>query len=224
MKKKLSVLILCVLVPCVIIVCTLMFKGKFYAWISLLIGVLACVPFFLRFEAGETNVKRLVLISIMVALSVIGRIIFAPIPGFKPVTAIVIITAMCFGSEAGFMTGALSAVISNMYFGQGPWTPFQMLSWGIIGFIAGIIANLLRKSKFSLAVYGAVSGVLFSLIMDVWSVLWADSFFNIKRYIAFIATALPFTVEYAISNVIFLLLFSKPIAKILDRIKLKYGL
>ncbi len=224
MKKWLSYIILCLIVPAVVLGGALLFKEKQYAWISLCVTVLSCVPFFLHFEHSENDVRKLILIAVMVAISVIGRFIFAPIPGFKPVTAMVVITAMYFGGEAGFMTGALSAVISNFYFGQGPWTPFQMFSWGIVGFLAGVIADPLKKSKIVLVVYAIVSGVLYSLLMDVWTVLWADGYFNISRYAAAVISAAQFTIIYAVSNVIFLLVFSKPIGKILERIKEKYRL
>ena len=166
----------------------------------------------------------MMIIAVMVSLAVVGRIIFTPLPGFKPVTAIVVITAMYFGGEAGFLTGALSAVISDFYFGQGPWTPFQMFVWGLIGFIAGVISNPLKRSRILLAVYGIVSGVLFSLLMDVWTVLWWDGSFTLTRYLAAMVSAARFTVVYAVSNVIFLLLLQKPIGKKLERIKDKYGM
>ncbi len=224
MRKWLSYIILCLIVPAVVLGGALLFKEKQYAWISLCVTVLSCVPFFLHFEHSENDVRKLILIAAMVAISVIGRFIFTPIPGFKPVTAMVVITAMYFGGEAGFMTGALAAVISNFYFGQGPWTPFQMFSWGIVGFLAGIIADPLKKSKIVLTVYAVVSGVLYSLLMDVWTVLWADGYFNLSRYAAAVISAAQFTIIYAVSNVIFLLVFSKPIGKILERIKDKYRL
>ena len=224
MKKWLSYIILCLIVPAVVLGGALLFKEKQYAWISLCVTVLSCIPFFLHFEHSENDVRKLILIAVMVAISVIGRFIFAPIPGFKPVTAMVVITAMYFGREAGFMTGAFSAVISNFYFGQGPWTPFQMFSWGIVGFLAGVIADPLKKSKIVLVVYAIVSGVLYSLLMDVWTVLWADGYFNLSRYAAAVISAAQFTIIYAVSNVIFLLVFSKPIGKILERIKEKYRL
>ena len=224
MRKWLSYIILCLIVPAGVLGGALLFKEKQYAWISLCVTVLSCVPFFLHFEHSENDVRKLILIAAMVAISVIGRFIFTPIPGFKPVTAMVVITAMYFGGEAGFMTGALSAVISNFYFGQGPWTPFQMFSWGIVGFLAGIIADPLKKSKIVLTVYAVVSGVLYSLLMDVWTVLWADGYFNLSRYAAAVISAAQFTIIYAVSNVIFLLVFSKPIGKILERIKDKYRL
>lgn len=224
MKKWFSCAVFCLVIPAVVLGGACLFADKQYAWISLCVVILSCVPFFWHFEKKAADVRQLILLAVMVALSVLGRMAFAPIPGFKPVTAMTVIAAMYFGGEAGFMTGALSAVLSNFYFGQGPWTPFQMFSWGIIGFVAGLLAEPLKRSKVLLAVYGVFSGVLFSLLMDVWTVLWADGVFRLTRYLAAVASALQFTVVYAVSNVIFLLVFSWPIGKILQRMKTKYGL
>lgn len=224
MKKRISFLVFCLAVPAVVVGGALLFPAKRCAYVTLCAAVLSCLPFFMQFERRDAGVKRLVLIASMTALSALGRVIFAPIPGFKPVTAMVVITAMYFGGEAGFMTGALSALISNFWFGQGPWTPFQMLSWGMLGFIAGILASPLKKSKALLAVYGALAGVLYSLLMDVWTVLWADGFFNPARYAAALAASAPFTAVYAVSNVVFLLLFAGPIGKTLERIQTKYNI
>ena len=224
MKKWLSYGILCLLIPAVIIGGALLFGDRQYAWISLCVAVFSCVPFFIRFEKSATDIKRLVLLAVMVALSVVGRIIFTPIPGFKPVTAFVVITAMYFGSEAEFLTGALSAVISNFYFGQGPWTPFQMFSWGMIGLLAGLLSEVLKKNKLVLCIFAVISGALYSFLMDIWTVLWADGFFNIERYLAAIISSMQFTLIYAVSNLIFLFLFAKPIGKVLERIKDKYAI
>lgn len=168
----------------------------------------------------------MVVIAVMIALSVVGRFLFLAVPGFKPVTAIVIITAVYFGAEAGFLVGALTALISNMYFGQGPWTPFQMFSWGVIGLLAGLpyIRTYLLQNKGLIMLFGIFAGVLFSLLMDVWTVLSIDGVFNIKRYITMVGLSIPFMVTYAVSNVIFLLLTIKPIGDKLARIKLKYGM
>ena len=176
----------------------MLFRGKHYAWISLCVSVLVLVPVFRSFEAW--------------------------LPGFKPVTAITVITAMWLGRDAGFAVGALSAAVSNFYFGQGPWTPFQMLAWGLIGFSAGVLAGPMRKSRAALCVFGAAAGVMFSLLMDIWTVLWADGTFNLARYAAAVVSALPVTAEYAVSNVIFLLILANPIGEKLERMKKKYGL
>lgn len=224
MKKIISYCVLLILIPAVVVGGALLFRDRQYAWVSLCVTLLSCVPVFLHFERSGADAKRMVLLACMTALSVLGRILFAMIPAFKPVTAMVVITAMYFGSEAGFLTGALSAVISNFYFGQGPWTPFQMFSWGILGFIAGLLAAPLKKSRIALTLYAVLSGVLYSFLMDIWTVLWADGAFNFSRYLAAILSAAPFTAIYAVSNTVFLWLFARPIGKILDRLKTKYAL
>ncbi|MBQ3816927.1 MAG: ECF transporter S component [Clostridia bacterium] len=224
MKKSIGIIILSALIPAVVIIGSLIFKEKYYAWISLLIAILSCIPLFICFERKESSSKELAVLAVMTSISALGRFVFAWLPGFKPVAAITIITAIYLGKEAGFAVGSLSAVVSNFYFGQGPWTPFQMFSWGFIGFIAGLLKNPLKKSKILLCAFGTVSGILFSLTMDVWSVIWADGGFNLSRYIAAVITARFVTAEYALSNIIFLLFLSKPIGEKLERIKKKYGL
>ena len=226
MTAKKVIKYLCVfLVAPLIVLCGVFFLGdRKYAFVSLALSVVACIPFFVSFEKGKNDARRIVIIAVMTALSVAGRFVFAPIPFFKPVTAIVIITAIYLGAEAGFITGAFSAVVSNFYFGQGPWTPFQMFAWGLIGFLAGLLAKRLLESKVLLIIFGALSGVAFSFIMDVWTTLWADGTFNIARFIASITTAAPFTVVYMVSYVIFLLLLTKPIGRKLQRLKTKYGI
>lgn len=226
MKQKISYLILLLLVPLTIYLGVTVFSDRSYVFISFMLVVLAMVPFFISFETKDSGTRYIVVIAVLIALSVVGRFLFAAIPAFKPVTAIVIIAAMFFGAEAGFLVGALSAIISNIYFGQGPWTPFQMMSWGMIGFIAGLpwMRTKLKEHKLMLIVYGLFAGVVYSLMMDIWTVLSLDGVFNFKRYLAAISLATPFMITYAISNVIFLLLIRKPIGEKLERIKTKYGL
>ena len=185
--------------------------------------VLALLLFYASFDKKIVGTRRMVIIAVMTALSVIGRSIFSVIPTFKPITSIVIITAIWIGPESGFLVGSLTAVISNFQFGQGPWTPFQMFAWGMIGLIAGYIGKPLRTSRIALAVYGAFAGVAYSMIMDVWTVLWYGEGFQWNLYLAALGTALPYTIGYAVSNVIFLLVLGRPFGEKLERVKLKYG-
>lgn len=217
------IFILCA-VPIIILTGSFLFPEKSYAVISVLLVIFASVPFFISFENRKTSTRTLVIIAIMTALSVAGRFIFSPIPFFKPVTALVIITAVYFGSEAGFLTGALSAVISNFYFGQGPWTPFQMFAWGIVGFIAGLLSSQILKNKIIMMLYSLLSGVIYSFVMDIWTTLWSDGYFNLARFLASSVTSAPITAIYSISNLIFLLVLLKPIGRKLDRVKIKYGI
>lgn len=224
-RKSLNYLIIIIGIPIIIALGVLLFKDRKYNLISLIITFLSCVPFLYSYERGQASIREMVILAVMVAISVLGRFIFAPIPGFKPVTAIVVITAIYFGAETGFLCGSLSALLSNIYFGQGPWTPFQMFTWGMIGFIAGIpfIRKTLLKNKIVLSIYGIFAGVLFSLIMDIWSVLAIDGNYNISRYIAMVIGSFKFMIIYAVSNVVFLLLTIKPFGEKIERIKLKYG-
>lgn len=223
-KNFITFCIFLVVIPLVVAGGALVFREKYYAWLSLCVAVLTCVPLFYAFERKESSSAELTVLAVMIALSVAGRFIFAWLPGFKPVTAITVIAAIYLGKEAGFVVGSLSAVVSNFYFGQGPWTPFQMFAWGLLGFIAGLISKPLRKNKVFLCIYGAVAGIMFSAVMDVWNVLWVNGTFEPGKYVVAVATAFPVTVEYAVSNIIFILLLAKPIGEKLERIKKKYGL
>lgn len=185
---------------------------------------LCCVAFFTAFERRAPSARELVLVACMTAFSAAGRLLFAQFPFFKPVAAIVIISGMYFGAQAGFMTGALSAVISNIYFGQGAWTPFQMLCWGGIGFLAGLFnrKHILEK-PLPLVVFGFFAGVAYSVVMDVWTTLSVDGTFSFARWFAAIIAAIPITAVYAISDIVFLLILRKPLGKRLERLKQKYG-
>ena len=224
MKKRMGLCLCLVFIPLTVLAGALLLEQNRYDIVMLLVAVLSIVPFFLRFEHKRQNVRELVLVAVMTALSVAGRFLFAPVPGFKPVTAIVIITGLYLGWEAGYLCGSLTALVSNLYFGQGPWTPFQMAILGLIGLFAALLAKQLCASRILLCIYGVFSGVAYSAFMDVWSTLWYDGYLNIARYLALLITALPFRAVYAVSNVVFLLMLTGPIGRKLTRIKTKYGL
>ena len=96
---------------------------------------ISCIPYYFKYEKKKPQTRESVVLAVMIALTVASRMLFAFSPGFKPVSAMVIICGMAFGRESGFLCGSLSAVVSNFFFGQGPWTPFQMLAWGMIGWL-----------------------------------------------------------------------------------------
>lgn len=200
-------------------------KDRKYNIVSTIIAILAMMPFFVACFTKKIGIKELLVISIMISFSVLGRFIFAPIPHFKPIIAIVIITAIGLGPEAGFLTGAMTALLSNIYFGQGPWTPFQMVAWGSIGLAIGIIHFFNKKCPWwILPIYGVVGGFWFSMIMDIWSVLNWGSDFTWGHYGTLFVSALPVTAMYVGSNIVFLLLLTKPMLKQFERMKNKYGI
>jgi len=206
-----------VMIPAVVLAGALIIGGN-YVYVILAVAVLSILLFLSGFEKKKTGARRLVLVCVMVALAVVGRFI----PLLKPVAALTAICGIYLGSEAGFLCGSLSALISNFYFGHGPWTPFQMLAWGLIGLFAGLLCDVLKKNRAALYIYGALSGVFFSLVMDVWTVMWTGAF-DISLYLSALIAAVPHTIIYAASNVIFLIIFAKPMGQKLERLKIKYG-
>ena len=98
-----------------------------------------------------------------------------------------------------------------------------MLAWGLIGLFAGILSKPLLKSRILLLLYGAVTGIAYSFIMDIWTVLWYNQSFDIKLYLAALVSAIPYTVSYVVSNVLFLYLLAPSFGEKLQRIKIKYG-
>ena len=136
----------------------------------------------------------------------------------------VIICGVVFGRTSGFMCGSLAALISDFVFGVGPWTPFQMLAWGIIGYFAGVFNRQLLANKYCLYGYSVVSGIVYSLVLDLWSVLAIESSFNLMRYLTIVLTSLPVMLVYIVSNIVFMFLLSKVMFQILQRVKIKYGI
>ena len=209
-----------ILIPLIVLSGALIFDRKKHIIISLAVAVSALLLFTAGFERKSTGSRRLVIAAVMTALCFAGRFI----PFLKPIAALTIITALYLGGEAGFLVGALTAILSNFYFGQGPWTAFQMLAWGMTGLFAGILSPVLRKNRFLLLVYGAVSGIAYSMIMDIWTVLWYAEKFDLTLYKGALITAVPYTVSYAVSNVLFLFVLAPSFGKKLQRIKKKYGI
>lgn len=219
-RKLLRIALPFAIMPSIVLLLPLGIQSQYYALVSFLMVGLALLLFLTGFERREIGTRRMILVSVMTALSVIGRLL----PVFKPITALTVLSAMYLGAEAGFLVGALSVVLSNAIMGQGPWTPFQMLAWGLIGFFAGILEKPLRRLPLLLYVYGILSGVAYSMLLDVWTTIWTYKEFTWGAYAAALTTALPMTCLYAVSNLLFLLILRKPIGDKLLRIRKKYGL
>jgi energy-coupling factor transport system substrate-specific component len=218
MRAVLRYLLPFVLIPTVIALGLLFLEQRYHLIVTLLVLVLSLLLFLCGFERRVVGVRRQVIVAVMVALSVAGRFI----PFFKPITALTTITGMYLGGEAAFLVGALSAFVSNFFYGQGPWTPFQMLAWGLIGLFSGMLAPLLKRSRASLLLFAVLSGVAYSALMDVWTAISGEGF-SLPIYLGALVSALPHTAIYCVSNVIFLLLCAKPFGKKMERIKKKYG-
>ena len=226
-RTKIATLLILFLIPITIFIGIYYLGDKKYYFISLLIILETMIPFAFAFENRKPKARELVIISSLCAIGVAGRTAFFMLPQFKPVAAIVIISGVAFGGETGFLVGAITAFVSNFFFGQGPWTPWQMFSFGIIGFLAGIMfqKGILRKTKTDMCVFGFVATfVIYGGIMNPASVIMWQSNININMVLSSYVMGMPFDFIHAVSTVFFLFFAAEPMLEKLERIKIKYGL
>ena len=139
--------------------------------------------------------------------------------------AVVIIVGISLGAETGFITGAMSAFLSNFYFGQGSWTPFQMFALGLVGFFSGIAFRRIPVNKFTLCLYGVGSVlVLYGGIVDINTLFYYEGENTRMAVLAVYGASFPFNLAFGISTAVFLVILHKPVLRKLARVKRKYGL
>lgn len=196
----------------------------FYLFSFILLAVIF-LPFIIRFERRKVNGREIVLLAVLSAVAAVSRIPFASIPNVQPTTFVVIMSGYVFGPESGFLVGATAALVSNLFLGQGPWTPWQMLAWGIIGFLSGVLKKTgLPKSKLGLCSFGFISGYFYGLIMNIWLILSMVQTLSFKGMLLLYSGSFYFDTAHALTNVILLYFFGSRWIKILTRFKKKYGL
>ncbi len=167
------------------------------------------------FESGTDSTRELAVIATLAAAAAAGRVLFAAVPGVQPVTVIAIVAGAALGLRAGVATGALAAFVSNLFLGQGIWTPQQMLGWGACGAVGALLAPVIRN-RWALAAVAAVLGFAFSVSMDVW--LWYGfSPHTLGALAAVVGRGLWFDVSHAAGNVAIALAAGPELRRMLDR-------
>lgn len=209
--------------------------------LAVLFLVVSAAPFYLIFDKKRAQARDLVPIALMSALCVVGRAAFSivPMPNFKPVSAIIIITGVAFGPEAGYLTGALAGFLSNFLFGQGPWTPWQMFSWGLIGFVAGVCykAGLFgklgcetadekgkRRKPVVLCVFGFCCGMVYGWILDLYHIVGYVDPITWQTIAVTYASSFFYDVSHGVCTALVLWFAAEPWVRKLLRIKRKFGL
>ena len=174
---------------------------------------------FAWYERDKPPARVVALVATLAALAVVGRLAFAAIPNVKPTTDIVLFAGYALGAVPGFMVGAITALVSNIFFSQGPWTPWQMVGWGGVGIGGAVYAQLLRgrePSRLALAAVCGLAGFAFGAWMDLYQLTLAPHQ-DLDSYLALSATSLPYNLAHAIGNVVFCLLIGPAFIRALRR-------
>lgn len=211
-------------VPVVLVVCVVL-GVEYSALLTTVVVVIAFVPFIVGLERDNLKPKNIMPIVVLAALAVAGRVIFSPFPNVKPVSAIVIMAGVVFGKRSGFITGMLAALVSNLFFGQGPWTLWQMYAWGLMGYVAGALAARgIIKGRISVMVYGALAPFGYSLILDSYYYIGFIAEKTLASALLAYGLGMVGAATHAVATVVFLAIIYLPWARKLERIKKKYGI
>ena len=227
MKKSriLMFITLLVLVPLTIFFGSKL-PGRAYYLTMTLVLLEIMLPFFLSFEGRKPQARELVVIAVLCALAVAGRVVI-PIPNFKATYAIIMLSAVAFGPETGFLIGAMAALASNFFFGQGAHTPWQMMAYGLSGLLIGFLfqKGWLKRKKLSMAILGALSIVLLvGPLMDTGTALIELSVFSMEGLIARYLSGLPVNISQAAATFLVIFFLGNPFLEKLDRVKIRYGM
>ncbi len=223
MQRKTITSLILIITSAVLVAFTLLKVN--YGITSTLVIIASMVPFFMRYESKKPKARDIVPISVMSAVAIVSRLSFAYVPQFKPIIAIIIITAVVFGAESGFICGSVSMFVSNLFFGQGPYTPWQMFCGGIIGLGAGILASKgMLGNRIVLSLYGLATGFLFGSVVDIFTIATYTPQINIQTILGVYIAGFWFNAVLAAATAFFLYTIGPPLIKKLRRIKIKYGI
>ena len=223
--RWLTALFLLVLCPLTLLAGMYLLKDRKYYFISLLVLLEALVPLLLKTERRAPPARELVVLSVLMALAVAGRGALFMLPQFKPVVAIVIVAGVAFGGQGGFLVGAGAMLVSNFFYGQGAWTPWQMAGAGLIGLLAGWLAPLVGRNRVTLCLFGLVSAVVvYGGLLNTASLLMYQPNPTWEMLVTSLALGFPLDLVHGAATAFFLWAAGPALLEKLERVKVKYGL
>lgn len=195
------------------------------AGLTLCVALLCLTLLFASFEASRPALRQLMPTAVLAALAAAGRVLFAPLPSVKPVSAVAIVAGAALGRRSGFVVGAVAALVSNFFFGQGPWTPWQMYAWGLVGYVGGVLAGhgMLERPA-ALYGWGLASGIAYGLILNGYYVLGYVKPLTWPSVLAACAASLPLDVTHGAATAAFLAAIWVPWGRAIRRAVAKYDL
>jgi energy-coupling factor transport system substrate-specific component len=192
------------------------------SWVGGSLAILGVVlaAGFVWYERSRPTSRMLALVATLAGLAALGRIAFAPLPNVKPTTDIVLFAGYALGGAPGFAVGAVGALVSNLFYGQGPWTPWQMTGWGLVGLAGAGLAALTRGHRLGrvpLAAAAAAAGVLFGIVMNLYLWVTFSGDHTAGKLAGYFVTSLPFDLAHVIGNVAFAVAFGPAFVAALER-------
>lgn len=224
-KSRVYLIVVSIVIFLLLVASIIFFKYNAYLLVSLAIILIIMLPFFARFEIRNITGSEVVILAMLAAIAAVGRVPFAALPSVQPTSFIIILTGLVFGAESGFIVGAVAAVVSNVFLGQGPWTPWQMYAWGMMGMSSGLLRNTWwMKKMWGKVIFGFIWGYLFGWFMNLWIIVSNIENFTWELFTSIYVASIYFDLAHGLSNVFFLIVFSASWMNIMNRFKKKYGL
>ena len=200
--------------------------GRAYYLLSAIVALEILIPFFMAFEGRRPRPRELVTVAVMSALVTIARVA-VPLPSFKPTFAVIMLAGIAFGPETGFIVGALGALGSDFFYGQGPFTPWQMMAYGMAGVLSGIgfAEGRLSRKNWVMGLYCFVCTVLFiGPLLDTSTVTIIATKFTWENMLPIYISGFPVNVMQGLCSFITLFFFGNAILEKLERVKTQYGM
>lgn len=225
-KSSFAMLVTCFLVIPLTLILGTKLSGRAYYVTSTLVILEILIPFLLAFEGRKPQARELVVIAVLCALAVASRAAI-PIPNFKPTYAVIMLSGIAFGPEAGFLVGAVTAFASNFFYGQGAYTPWQMFAYGAGGMLAGFVfrKKWLPREPLAMGIFGYLVVLLFiGPILDTCSVFLTLPEISLKSAWPLYISGFPVNLSQGACTFLTMLLFGRPLLEKLDRVKTQYGM
>ena len=225
-KSSFAMLVTCFLVIPLTLILGTKLSGRAYYVTSTLVILEILIPFLLAFEGRKPQARELVVIAVLCALAVASRAAI-PIPNFKPTYAVIMLSGIAFGPEAGFLVGAVTAFASNFFYGQGAYTPWQMFAYGAGGMLAGFVfrKKWLPREPLAMGIFGYLVVLVFiGPILDTCSVFQTLPEISLKSAWPLYISGFPVNLSQGACTFLTMLLFGRPLLEKLDRVKTQYGM
>jgi energy-coupling factor transport system substrate-specific component len=178
---------------------------------------------FAWYERSRPPSQVVALVAALAALAIAGRIAFAAFPNVKPTTDIVVFSGYALGGAPGFAVGALTALVSNFWFGQGPWTPWQMAGWGMCGLLGAALALGGREvGRLTLAAVCGLAGVAYGALLNFSLMATYGGDLSIRHFLLLESRAVPFDAAHAIGNITFALIAGPAMIRMLSRFRRRF--